>query len=142
MSIFASRTQATIPLTLDEPHTITIRKLTGRELERAQADNMKNVVAGRDGRTWSTSLRKVLANSLSSEADVKVAVADPLNGLDRFTVILAGLISWTYEEPVSVATVDDLDDDAAEFIARAVMRLTKPALFQTEAEQETARKNG
>ena len=36
MSIFASQTRSTLPLPCDPPHTVTLQKLTGADLERAQ----------------------------------------------------------------------------------------------------------
>lgn len=153
MSIFASQTQITIPVPFDAPHTVTIRKLTGREVEQAQADDAFGLAAG-GPRTWAARLQRMKATG-----DVKAmeqALGDPLVGYDRFSVIRAGLVAWSYPQPVKPATpasngkatpvavdaIADLDDEAADFIALEILKLTKPALFLTPAQQETAAKNG
>ena len=130
MSMFASQTQETIALPFALPHTITIRKLTGREYEAVQqaAINIFRVGEARP-RGFSVLMRKLLAKDITTTAaEVEQALRDPLTGFDRYAVIGAGLVSWTLTEKLDA--VMDLDDEAAEFIAVAIMRLTKPALFQ------------
>lgn len=124
MSIFASDTQQTIPIDLDPPHTVTIRKLRGGEYEQAQAEGLK-----RSARSWAERLQVAL--NTGRLAELKAEVNDPLFGLDRASVIKGGLVAWTYHDgaPPTAKEVDDLDDDAMEWCARAIMRLTKPALF-------------
>ncbi len=78
-------------------------------------------------------------------------------GNDRFAIepitftLLAGGLLFALQTHVefnknadgtSVDHVADLDDDAQEFIATEIMRLTKPWLFKTAAELEADRKNG
>jgi hypothetical protein len=147
MSIFASQTKQTIALPFALPHTITIRKLTGREYEGAQqaAINIFQLGEARP-RGFSAALRKLLVkDATTTEQEVQQALRDPLTGFDRYAVIEKGLVAWTFEtdgKPTPLDQVADLDDEAAEFIAVEIMRLTKPALFQTEDEREAASKNG
>lgn len=66
----------------------------------------------------------------------------------RQALLRAGIESWTFVDkdgvaiPVTVVTVDDLDEDAATLIASEVLMLTKPSLQQTADEAEAAQKNG
>jgi predicted butyrate kinase (DUF1464 family) len=138
VSFFASQTSATIPIPFDPPHTVTIRKMTGREVELAQAVHAGEIASGRG---WAERFRRVLVQGIKDGAAAQV-LADPLNGYDRRTVIASGLLAWSYETPKTLETLADLEDEAAEFVAHAILKLTKPALFQTADEAEADRKNG
>jgi hypothetical protein len=146
MSIFASHTTQTIPVPFDAPHTVTIQKLSGRGLEAAQLAHLTGVVTGR-GRNWATTFVRRAAAGLATNADAEKVLHDPLSGYDRVSLVQGGLTAWSYEQdgekkPITPAAIEDLDEDALEWLATAVLKLTKPALFQTADEQETARKNG
>lgn len=137
MSIFASQTQSEpIPIPFDAPHWIVVRKLTGRECDEARAAHATGLAAG-GSRLWATKFRRILEGSLADKADVEQAIADPLTGYDRFALVRAGLVSWSYEHAIKDGKpwrLDDLDDEAVDFIATEVLRLTKPALFYTARE--------
>lgn len=163
MSIFASQTKATLAIPFDAPNTISIRKLTGREVEQAQEAHALGMSTGGRSRLWGAKLRGILEGAVTDKVTVQDAIADPLLGFDRFVVIRCGLLSWTYPESVkpvpareavaakdghpAIAAVEardaiaDLDDESAEFIAREILRLTKPALFQTQVQSEESAKN-
>jgi hypothetical protein len=153
MSIFASRTTQTIPIPWDGPHTVTIRRLAGRHLERArQAEQVNSMKAVE--RLGGEQFRRALNDAGGGDPAAVAALvaerrADPLFGLDRYTVLAHGIVSWTYDEPLdAVATVDDegqpqrripalddLDDDAADLIARAIVALSP-------RRDQAAQKNG
>jgi hypothetical protein len=153
MSIFASRTQKTIDLPFDPPHTITIQKLAGRHLGKAREAWLEDLYTGVRNRGGASAQKEMQAlfqdrdegkgdkKSEAAEAIEKVQ-ADPLNGLDKFTVVRFGVKAWSYDLLVSPESIDDMDDQAVDFIATEIMRLTKPALFQTKTETEAAQKNG
>lgn len=141
-SIFASLTTATVPVPFDPGQTITVRKLTGREFDAAQDAHRASIASGRS-RSWSVTFRRMLEKG-ASDPDVVKAIADPLTGFDRFEVVAAGLLAWTYPQPVTgatrKATLEDLDDEAVDFIATEILKLTKPALFQTQEEAKAAQR--
>jgi len=145
MSIFASQTQQTIPIPFDPLNTVTVRKLTGRETEEAQEAHRSSIATG-SARSWAAAFRRMLEHG-ASDPDVLKAIADPLTGYDRYALVRSGLVAWSYPLPVKPAdgaatgAVDDLDDEAVDFIAREVLRLTKPGLFATQEEAEADRKN-
>lgn len=161
MSIFASQTQKTIPIPFDQPSSVTVRKLTGREIEEAQEAHRASIATGR-ARSWAATFRRMLEYG-TSDPDVLKAIADPLTGYDRYALVRSGLVAWSYPQPVTpiaakdaspsvgktpaqpaVAAsdaVEDLDDEAVDFIATEILRLTKPGLFQTNEEAEADRKN-
>ena len=133
MSIFASQTTGTVTV---GGGSVTIRKLTGREVEKAQAAHLAGFM-GRSSRGWADAFQRTLASGTASAEDVKKLIADPLNGYDRATVLKAGIVSWTFGD-VTPAAVDDLDDEASDTIGRAVMALTKPAKEAGDADRKNA----
>lgn len=146
MSIFASQTQSDpIPIPFDAPNWIVVRKLTGRECDAAQEAHRGNFATG-NIKSWAATFRRALEKG-ANDPDVLKAINDPLTGFDRFALVRAGLVSWSYPQPIKapsltaggtissvVDAVDDLDDEAVDFIATEVLRLTKPALFLTSEE--------
>jgi hypothetical protein len=142
MGIFASETTATVPLPFDPPETITIQKLTGADVERAQAAHLSATVAGKTPRGWEQLFKNAVAKGIATDADAARMLNDPLAGYDRITIVRAGLKAWSYKRAVDAAAIDDIDDESLEFIATEIMRLTKPALFQTPEEREAAKKKG
>ena len=142
-SPFASRTTDTIALPFDPPHTATLRKLTGRELDKAQEVHLRDIVAGRwSPHGWAAVFQRQLAKGIATNADAEHLLRDPLNGYDRHAIVTAGLTAWSYADPVlSPEAIEDLDDDALEWFAREILRRTKPGLFQTADEAEAAQKN-
>ena len=127
-----------IPFPVDPDQSFVVRKLRGGEVEAAEREALRNFVSGRSSRGFAGHVARIFAGA-GTEADAAKAASDPLAGYDRLALIRAGLVSWTYDKPL--AAIDDLDDEAQELIATAVMKQTKPWLFQTAEEAERARKN-
>jgi hypothetical protein len=145
-SPFASHpsNQRVLEVPADPGQTVTIRKLTGLEVDAAQEAHLKGIVAGKSARGWSAAFQRVLNKSVSAtDEDARAVLADPLTGYDRITIVRAGLVAWSYPQPVSGEpdAVADLDDDTLEWLAREILKLTKPRLFQTGAEAGEERKN-
>ncbi len=135
MSVFASQTQSDpIPIPFDPPHTIVVRKLTGKEYQSATSDH--------EGRITALFRRALVAGGVKDPA-VFAALENPLTGHDRYALVRAGLVSWSYPQALTpikaqpTATppieaydaVGDLDDETVDFIATEVLRLTKPSFF-------------
>jgi hypothetical protein len=158
-SPFASETTSDpIPLPFDPPHWIRVRKLTGREHEAAQVAHRDGLALGR-ANVWSAFLRRALEKG-ASDPEVLKGIRDPLTGYDRYALARSGLMAWSYPHSVKPVpgkpavlkdgvivtpaveasdVVEDLDDEAVEFIAMQVLRRTKPALFAaTEEDAATA----
>lgn len=143
MSSFASRNQQVISNPFEAGVTFTIQKLSGGAVERAQAEHIRKFIGGQSPRGWEQTFRRAMASGTATENDVARALGDPLAGFDRLSVVKAGLKAWSYEQAVTDKAIeDDLDDETLEYLAIEIMRLTKPARFQTEEEAEAARKNG
>ena len=171
MSSPFARATATVPVPFDPPHEVTVQQLNGRQLAKAQTAFLNDLIAQvqvrggakvqKDIETlFKTDTKDVSEEAKQIQAEVEKMKADPLNGFDKYSLCYAGIKSWTYPESLAlvpvvehmadgreitvmrVLAIDDLNDEAVTFFATEVLRLTKPALFQTTDEQETARKNG
>ncbi len=163
MSIFASDTTKTLEIPFDPPHTVTIRKLTGKKLVKAQKAFFNELIAevqSRGGAKVQKDIEQLFDKSAKTEAEIAKVKADPLNGYDKHALIAAGVVAWSYPrglEPVAVTeqtadgrevtvmivpAIDDLDDEAVAFFATEVLRLTKPSLFLSAEEAKAEQKNG
>ena len=158
-SPFASRVVVTLPIPFDAPHEVTIRKLAGRHLERARNAFMTDLfldVQARGGASVQKDMQQLFEKDAKDVAEkIEKQKADPLNGFDPYVIAQGGIVAWSYPESLAVelvtdekgnriprvAAIDDLDEDAVQWFATEIMRLTKPALFQTDEEAEAARKN-
>lgn len=146
----------------DAPHTVSVQRLNGRALERArQAAQFESVrVLKRMG--GAAFQRELAATGERNPAAVATQIAiakrrvDPLTWYDRYVVLYKGIKAWTYPETLTVVdevnddgekerripTIDDMfDDDQVNFLAREILKLTKPGLFQTADEAETEKKS-
>lgn len=136
MSIFASRVQKTIDVPHDPPQTVTIRKITGRQYERARE---KAVFASMDSFRQAGGkemLRELDGLNMSTEAVAAAKVkADALDSLDWDELLKAGVVAWSYDAPVDEAHLLDLDADTREWLAREIFALSK-------RRQEAETKNG
>lgn len=159
-SPFASRTTKVVPLPFDEPHTVTIQKLAGRHLETAHelmlAENAASLqrLGGIKVQHEIDQIRKAELKAAKEEdrpvADpVEKVKADPMSQYDRTHVLYRGIKAWTYDEPLKpvpiveegvtrmhIPAIDDLTEEAADFLAREILALTLPP--RDEAEQKNA----
>jgi hypothetical protein len=151
MSIFLSRVTKDITVG-DPPVTFTVRKLNGKALAKAAITGIMNAreligPLGEDFKRELAEARKAKAAE-QSEADAAgtpvppVDIDDPVSNFDHDALCLKGIVSATeaadFKNPDVIA---DLDDEVKATLAEAILRLSKPALFQTVAEQQAARKN-
>jgi hypothetical protein len=148
MSIFASRTRKVLELPMDPPHTVTIQKLTGHQLAKAAERQMITSQQYLREMGGPQAFKDTLQAALETVSPHDMT-ADPLGAFDMPTILRAGIVAWDYLEEdgatplaVSDAAVDDLGAEAADFLAREILRLTKPALFLPAAAREADQKNG
>ena len=144
MSVFTSLVTETIAVPGMPPgQTVTVRKLAPRALaEAARVQQMAAVVeARRMQEAMGAEMFETVSRVKSSEIKA-LREADPVSLYDRVSLMSAGVVSWTLERVVGIEAFEDLDDDTQDWLATAILRLSKPALFRSEAEQETDQKNG
>ena len=135
MGIFASYVSRVVPLPFDEPHTVTIQKLSGKALAEARQAAIAASVAFVKALGGAAFGRELAAATAGREdaATVTAGGEDPIRQYDRLTVLAKGVTAWTYDEPL--ARIDDLDEQAADFLFRAILDLTLP---NGDAEKKTA----
>jgi len=162
MSMFASDTQVTLDIPFDPPHTVTLQKLNGRQLVRAQKASFNSMIAEVQGRGGAKVQKDIQTLFERDAADTAKAIAevqaDPLNGYDPYSLLYSGIKAWSVGKPLELVAVvektadsrdvtvlripaiDDLDEEAVHWFATEVMRLTKPALFLTEEAAKATQK--
>lgn len=64
------------------------------------------------------------------------------NALWASTMVRHGVKAWSYDVPVTPETLADLSFEAMAQVAEAVLKLTKPDLFDTPEKAKAKRKNG
>lgn len=137
----ASRAVKTIPFTPYPPHELTIQKLAGRHLYKADTENdfrAQEYLKRMGGAEFQKQLEEATKNKPPEE--IKTIARDPVHAFDKHVVVGFGLKAWTVTEadgttPVAITpeAIEDLDPDALEFIAREILRWTRPSLFQEDA---------
>src|SRR4029450_4560149 len=128
MSIFASYVTRTVALPFDEPHTVTIQKLSGKALaaaRQAQVAASMDFVKAMGGAASGRELAP-LGRPDTIAAEVEKAQTDPARQYDRPMVLAKGVTAWTYPESPTPALLDDLDEQAADFLFHAILDLTLP----------------
>lgn len=145
MSIFASLVTKTLPVH-GTSETITIRKLAPKALDKAREASRRAAAAelrlqretlgDQQVRELQEEIAKVAA---SGEAERRV---DPLGLYDQGVLVREGVAAWSFAAIACTPDAcDDIDEDRREWLAREILRLSKPSLFQTAAEQEADQKN-
>ncbi|HXH05851.1 MAG TPA: hypothetical protein VNI83_04600 [Vicinamibacterales bacterium] len=127
--MFATACQETLPVPGDPSHTVTIRRLSALELEEAQRAAAAAATKRLLELGGASVLKELSALGGSVAAPATSEPIDPLQAYDRRLVLRAGIVSWSYERPVTPEAIDEIEPEAAEAIARAILRLTRPSLF-------------
>lgn len=120
---------------LDIPHEpgqwMTIRQLSKRQRERA-ADARTDAVLTRVKGMGLELLREFQGQA---RPDVQAAMADGANAYDWVTVLQYGLEAWSYEAPLTIENIENLDEATADWAFREVLAFSGPLT-------EDERKNG
>lgn len=139
MSIFASRTRKILEMSFDDErhpdgscHTVTIQKLSGRQIEKArEAATFAQIASAMEIKKQAggeSDFQRELASAAASPQAVEILAQqanDPTNGLDVDTLLEKGIVEWTYGE-VNVGNMNDLDEESRLFLAREIALLSLP----------------
>jgi len=151
------RSKKTITIPFDPrpdgtPHEVTIQKLAGRHLRKADEERDFALNEYVDKMGGDAYRERVAAQHAKLAAERKASgepavIGDPVHAFDQLTLVKSGATAWTFVDledgtpiPVTDAEVDELDAERLEFIAREVLRFTKPALFLDFDKREDAKK--
>jgi hypothetical protein len=146
-SIFANRITDTLTIPGTDGQTVTIRKLAPKHLEAASdALSLKSMAQiDKFGGLERVTAMQQLGAKGKADVDETQRVempADPLRGFDALTLIEKGVVSWTCEEPVGIEAFEELNEDTCDWLAKAILKLARPALFQTADEREDSTVKG
>ena len=136
-----------LPMPCDPEQWVKVRALSGQQYEAVQDVHRASFMVSSE--KWAGFFR---ANATDPNSDeVQRILTDPLTGHNRHALVREGLDSWSYDAAINRTeppadqydAIRDLNDDAIDFIAREVLKRTKPGLFVISAEDaEQAKKNG
>ncbi len=131
MGVFASEVKKDV---LVEGVTVTVRKLSGRSLEKAA--EARQIALGATVRSFGSDLIKTFRETKREETP-EAQKAARYAGYDRSAVLVAGVASWDFERKLNPEAIDDLEESAAEFLFREILELSlPPAEVAAEAEKK------
>lgn len=122
------------------PATVAIKRLGWRRLAEASTEHAKSGIGYINALGGAAVVKEI--QTLSADANVRKLVADakkadPLVGYDQAALVLWGAVSFDGAEKTK-ELIDELEPDVLERIARAVLRLARPGLFETETDEKNA----
>jgi len=113
--------------------TLTVRRLSWRELEEAKAARGRKAIAS--FKDLGPELMEQLRRADRPEPEQSNGASQrSAEDYDRGVLLRAGIVEWSYDAPVNEETVEQLDEETAAFAAEAILGLHE----RTEAD----RKNG
>ena len=127
MSVFTSFVTKIEPVPHDPPNTVTIRKLAPKALGESQRVAQRRAIKDVQEMGGAAFIQEMSA--LSPGAVSEATEADPLITYDRELLVVSGLVEWSYTRKPNREAIDDLDEETLDFLARAILKLSRPALF-------------
>lgn len=140
-SVFTSRITKEITIPNTDGATATVRKLNPKALEAAAKEQQRQALESVKAIGGMSVVRELRDAAAATPSDAPAETPNPMLGFDRLTLIEKGVVGWSFEEPLTVASFEDLDEETASFLAREVLQLARPDLFLTVEQAEGARKN-
>jgi ribosome recycling factor len=141
--MFASKIQKQV--TFDDG-SVTIRKLSAKSLEKA-AEQRQIAVAQFTSqmgaeimKMWTTKDKDAVA-APAAEVPIEEQRKARYGLYDRFSVLKAGVVSWSYPEKIHDG-IEDLDEDAVQKLHEEILDLSLPPLTQEEREAASAKDFG
>lgn len=140
-SIFTNRVVVELPVPHDEGQSITIRKLAPRHLEAAAKESQRqsiNDVKEAGGAKLVGEITREFKDPDKAKDLADAVKRDPLMTFDRVTLISKAVTAWSYEQALTLDVFEELDEETQQWLATEILKLSKPTLYETEAD----RKNG
>lgn len=148
MAIFAHKQTKTldVPIVFNDEgdsrqYVVVIRQLNPRQIEAAVKETQRRSfedVKALGGFSVLKELRELVTDEQAKDEGEK----NPLLIYDRETLIDKGVVSWTFPEDKTPENIANLTEDVRDWLATEILRLTKPALVQSQEERKAAQKNG
>jgi hypothetical protein len=127
--------QRTVPIPHEPGETMTFRQLNWLDIQRAKEVRSAAVLKNMQqmGGGLLRELTEMNRGKVEEEAAAET-VTDPTSDYDRFTLLDAGIVAWSYQAPCSAQNKGDLDEATADWAAREILNLNK-APTEQETEQ-------
>ena len=143
MSIFTSFVTEVLEVPGEPGQTITIRRLQPNALTRAldagkERNSLEMERGARDMRMLRESMGDAEFDAFKAEIAKNIASgpakSNPLSAFDRVSLIKDGVTAWTFDRALGIEAFEDLDDDTQDWLAGAILKLSKPSLYAANAE--------
>lgn len=124
--MFASKVTKDVTLTSDPTIVVTIKKLSWTQKESARrASQVKSAKALVDmgGAAFMQTMKELNQNP---DAKKEPAAEDKFQTHDPMTVLVCGIKSWPFPDPVSKESIEQLDEIDVEPLCRAILELSYP----------------
>lgn len=127
-----ARTEKTVGLPHEPGTTVTIRRMLRSQKREAalkhSSQSIKNLMElGGPEVMQKLQAARAAADDSSEKTPTAAAVEEaPKVQFDQDTVLRAGIVSWSYGEPVSAESIDALDDATATFLFSEIVGLSDP----------------
>lgn len=119
------------------PRVITVRRLGWRRLEEAAKALQKVGAQAVKDFGGASVIKEIRALTEDGKAALDAAQRDPLSNYDLFTLLLAGVEACDGQAKTAEG-IEGLEPEVAQGVARAILRLARPGLFETEADGKNA----
>jgi hypothetical protein len=145
--MFASKVQKEVSIGAgDDAVTVTIRKLSGRSLEKAS--EARQIAVSQGMRSMGGDILRTLRDLETTKAepekpDYAAATKARYSTYDRMAVLLAGIVRWTAEEPPTLKFMEDeLDEESCQKLHEAILDLSLPPLDPAEFKAQQSKDSG
>src|SRR5689334_3785466 len=123
--------------------TAVIRKLARRALKTAAVEQQRQALADVKALGGLAALEEFKPKPEDKPAeDDDAKPSDPLLLFDAATLCSLGVVSWTRSEDLTKVDWNDVDEDVQDAVATEILKLSRPALFESKAEGQESQKNG
>lgn len=141
--MFASR--ITRDVEVGDGAVVTIRKLSGRSLEKAreaksaqQLGSLRNaskeLLQAMRSSEIDAAAAQLAARREAEAGDAKLRAKARYDAHDREAVLNAGIVRWSAQEPVNPDNIMDLEEGIAQRLHEAILDLSLPPLEPSVAE--------
>jgi hypothetical protein len=101
-------------------------------LEEAQSLKQTNALRALSG-GLSEVVRDLQRERERSNGNETPRATDPVDNYDRMTLLTKGIVSWSYDAPVTPTTIGELDEETAKWAASEIVTLQTQSTAEREA---------
>jgi hypothetical protein len=124
-------------VSLSDGQSAVVRKLGWKALKAAATEKQRQALGTQKemGVAFFGELRKAIEEQGGADRLRELAAKDPFLQYDQDTLLQKGVVSWTLDRPLTPESLDDLDAETADLLARRICDLSRP---KTEDERKNS----